>query len=116
MNKFNLEKAMAGASVVTRDGHKAVIVKEVNARRDFGDILVVVVINKIPELIEIWDNGKFFSEPKKDSMYDLFMAGNKNEGWIKVYKGPAGSIFKTEQDAMANDIGQIDVVKIEWEE
>ena len=116
MSKFNLEKAMAGAPVVTRGGHKAVIVNGVSARRDFGDILVVVFENGKPELLEVWDNGKRFVDPKEDSIYDLFMAGIKKEGWINVYKKSAGDIFKTKQDAMTNDTGQIDTVKIEWEE
>ena len=120
MKKFNLERAFAGDPVVTREGHKAVIVKEVGAREDFGDILVIVFENGKPELLEVWDNGKRFVDPKENSMYDLFMAAVKKEGWVNVYKESrtsVGAVFKTEEGARATAVDDyVTTTKIEWEE
>ena len=112
MSKFNLEKAMAGAPVVTRDGQKAVIVKDFDTTEAYGDFVIVVNIDGKAQAFEIWNDGRYYTTKGEESVYDLFMAPVKREGWVKF----AGSIFNTEQDAMANDAGQINVVKIEWEE
>jgi len=120
MSKFNLEKAMAGAPVVTRGGQKAVIVNGVSTREDFGDFVAVVNVNGRAQVFEIWNDGRYYTTKGEESVYDLFMAPVKREGWVNVYKESrtsVGAVFKTEEEARATAVDDyVATVKIEWDE
>jgi len=120
MKKFNLERALAGDTIITRDGGQAVIVKGISAREDYGDFLAVVSLHGTPELIEVWNDGRHFTDIDEPSLYDLFMATVKKEGWINIYKDSrtgVGAVFKTEEGARATAVDDyVTTIKIEWEE
>lgn len=120
MKPFDLQKALAGEPVVTRDGKPVTQITkfDANERR----YCVAAVIDCEIETFSI--DGKFRIEDI--SQYDLFMATKtvKKEGWVNLYKGFDGkypvtgsTIFDTKDDAInQRSASFITTVKIEWEE
>lgn len=118
MKPFNLEEALAGKKVITRDG------QEVTQLHLFKNVILK------HSLFGVLDNN-ILSWHKNTGRYninieyhddDLFMASEKKEGWINIYNNKngdriVGTIFRTEQEAK-NQIGMdiIAIVRIEWEE
>lgn len=119
MNKFDLQKALAGEPVVTRDGREVTQVTSFNAKSAF--CLAAVVDGAIVKFT--W-NGKH--SLSSESNHDLFMVAKtvKKEGWVNLYKGFDGkypvtgsTIFDTEDDAINQRSARfIATVKMEWEE
>ena len=117
MKQFNLNEYLKNPSrkIVTRNGGN-VTIHCTNFRGIF------------PIIAEIESVGKSFSYNEDgqisyvgSSIYDLFFAPEKHEGWINIYPGPTTGVpvYKTEEDAKhyANaDAKVIATVKIEWEE
>ena len=89
MNKFDLEKALAGDKVVTRDG------REVTQLHKFtlGNGLVAlsgVVGDSLPCFTF---EGDEFWRIRHDGNYDLFMAPKKLSGFVNVYRDDGGELF-----------------------
>jgi hypothetical protein len=80
MKPFDLEKALAGEPVVTRDGNPVtqLIKFEAKEERD-GYVLYGVVNNKIFTFL---DSGKY-DRTFESHCFDLFMA--EPERWVNVY-------------------------------
>lgn len=124
MKTFDLEKAKAGASVCTREGFRARIVC-FDADNDRFPIVALLKVDNGKEYpISFTKEGRF-SDGKADSSKDLFMEGEKKEGWINLYKATTerciGCVYSTKGEAMLNivkdrSITYIDTVKVEWEE
>lgn len=102
MKPFDLVKALAGESVVTRDGQAVTQLTNFDAF-DSEHCLVGVVCGTMVT----WDKqGRYFDE-RQESEYDLFMATKKRTVWANIYPTPApytqlfgnASIFDTEEAA-----------------
>jgi hypothetical protein len=79
MKPFNLEKALAGEPVVTRDGKPVTQLVMFEAIEEDGYVLYGVLNNK---LLNFLDSGKY-QKSITDDPKDLFMA--EPEQWVNVY-------------------------------
>jgi len=82
MIKFDLEKALAGEKVVTRDGRE--ITKLVRFPKDSGATLYGLDVDN--DTVELWfDNGSYHNMPEPCGG-DLFMAPKQLSGFVNVYQ------------------------------
>ena len=90
MIKFDLEKALAGEKVVTRDGREVTQIHKFDISDDnpiFG-----VISDKVFSYV---DTGEYHHD-KRESAHDLFMAPKKLSGFVNVYSdGRHGTVHKT---------------------
>lgn len=125
MKPFDLEKAKAGAPLCTREGFRARIVCFDADHNRFPIIALIKDSNSSNEYpVSLTKKGRF-SDGEADSGKDLFMVGEKKEGWINLYKGITeryiGCVYSTKKEAIYKIIKDgnaiyIDTVKVEWEE
>jgi len=120
LKPFNLEQALAGAPVVTRNGCPIVELKYLQTSSKLA------VVRKEPDdkLISYFVpcDGKFGDTI--DYTTDLFMATTKKEGWVNIYNpssknlnGVSGFVYNSREEAIANQAsGYIATAKIKWEE
>jgi len=118
LKPFNLEKALAGEKVVTRDGRNVVeIVKLVKA---VGSHTVIAVKEDGSWASYTSDGYSWTKGSLSDN--DLFMAPTKKQGWVNIYKQIGNTyvatVYLSEEEALQNRciISLIDTVMIEWEE
>lgn len=117
MKPFNLEEALAGKPVVTRDGRPV----KIGGYNPDG-CLSVKLIGWVGKNFCSWLPDGTSSCFPVDSCLDLFMASEKKKGWVNIYPGRSNwmgiaHIFETEALAMNNKAeGCIATVRIEWEE
>ena len=109
MKPFNLEAALAGAPVCTRDGREVAQLKEYELIQ--GKRLVGVLSGTLM----IWlpdgrDTGKF------DSQWDLFMAPTKKTGWVARYEAYISELYGSEEELKMFAPNALSYHKIEWEE
>ena len=113
MRPFNLQEALAGKPVVTRDGAKVTsfVIFPVKKYSLYGMIEGRGAPDNFTELGQFWGNGT-------PSYNDLFMASEKKEGWVNVYSGdPEAYIYPTQKEADCGACGgRVACVRIEWEE
>lgn len=117
MKPFNLEKALAGDPVVTRDGKKVteiVHLKTVSPSRS-----VIFVADGYA--YETGEDGRFFYGFTAESVNDVFMAPKivKKEGWINIYNDSylANRIYPSKEEAdFFQSQERVACIKIEWEE
>jgi len=112
MKPFNLEAALNGAKVVTRDG------REVSQLVWFDCANKHCLQGVIGDWLFSWTfEGKFMGDEIEDHDKDLFMATTKHEGWINLYGcGEAGVIYDTLEEAVGQaEGGCIATVRVEWE-
>lgn len=123
MKPFDLEKAKAGKPVCTRDGNEARIVC-FDVKSNKYPIIGLVNINGEEYPYAFTEKG-FLNDETMENSNDLFMVGEKKEGWINAYHASTerciGVIYSTKEEAMNRrintfDIRYIDTIKIEWEE
>jgi hypothetical protein len=115
MKKFDLEAAKAGAPVVTRSGKKARILC---FDRESVEYPIVALINGLDVLSFTETGVHSFLNGYTDN--DLFMAPQKKEYWVNVYKESfdiveAGQCHNSEADAIkakTNDRNYLATVKI----
>jgi hypothetical protein len=107
MEKFNLERALAGEPVITRNG------KEVTQLVYFKDVIQKdCVYGVIGNQIKCWCiDGKFFHDDPNEFGGDLFMKPKENAIWVNLYKSTIGHIylgeeFKTEKEAIDDAKGE----------
>ncbi len=79
MKPFNLEKALAGEPVITRDGRPVTQLIKFEAIVEDGYVIYGVVNNKIFNFL---DSGKY-DRTFESHCFDLFMA--EPERWVNVY-------------------------------
>lgn len=121
MKPFDLEKALAGEPVVTRDGRPVTQVTKFDAPNDPNP--VIAVIDGDTQSFTL--TGAYYSQ-SREHQYDLFMATKtvKKEGWVNLYKANneiiaanTSQCHKTKEAAGENALPDcIATVKIEWEE
>lgn len=119
MKKFNLEEALAGKPVITRDGREAtqlVLFKAV------GKYPLLCVADE--ELLSYTKEGNHLMSGKESS-HDLFMKPTKKSGWIAVLRLSNGqvvvseTVHKTKQDVenIAWTYCEVlDILEITWGE
>lgn len=117
MKPFNLEKALAGDPVVTRDGKtvsEIVHLKTVPA----SQCIIFVIDGRAHECSE---SGKFYFDQDVESVNDLFMAPKivMREGWINIYPNSKVGYYmhptKMAADCIAEE-NRVACVKVEWRE
>lgn len=124
MKPFDLEKAKAGAPLCTREGFRARIIC-FDADRDRFPIVALLKGDNGKEYPVSFTKEGRFSDGEADSSKDLFMVGEKKEGWINIYEASKerciGVVYNLKETAMrmkVNDQGvtYITTVRVEWEE
>lgn len=86
LKPFDLEKALAGAKVVTRDGREVSEIVLLKTLRS-GRFPVITVVNGMRE--EYAMDGTY-NEEKSESNYDLFLATEIKTGWIGIFSALEG--------------------------
>jgi hypothetical protein len=113
MKPFNLERALAGEPVVTRDGKKVVEIIHLSSMRNERNVLAVFE----NDCMLYTHNGTcIFNEPHYS---DLFMATEKEKKsvWVNVYEDKFSDEFtlgiqhKTLESATNNIRGNEDYIK-----
>lgn len=118
LKPFNLEKALAGEKVVTRDGRN--VVEIVKLSKAVGSQSVIAV-KEDGNWASYSSDGYLWSEGSL-SDNDLFMAPTKKQGWVNIYKQVGNTyvatVYLSEEEALQNRciISLVDTVMIEWEE
>lgn len=121
MKPFNLEKALAGEPVVTRNGLPVRISGYLDNALEFHKLTGWVFM---PDNITTMSWEPFGCASNAEGPMDLFMASVKKKGWINIHpnfsKGktgvPTNMVWETEAEAKAaTSYGEI-TVPIEWEE
>jgi len=110
MKKFNLEEALAGKPVVTRDGRK---VRSI-IKFDVDYFPVVAIIEGREDVATFTLNGEYSHATfTLDGEYrhtrcnnDLFMATVKNKGYVNLYD--VISLFCEEEGQICEEEGQTD--------
>ena len=128
MKPFNLEEAKAGKPVCTRDDKPARIICFDRKIKNCYPLLVLITNNdNYEECYSYTADGKFNYADESD--LDLFMASEKHEGWINLYRNkehfntlPVSLIYNSEQDAkeaiddIDDNLQHVATIKIEWKE
>jgi hypothetical protein len=104
MKPFNLEKALAGDPVITRDGRKVTDIHYFKAK-DLDTPVIAEIDNT--NLKFYTNDGKYYHKfyyQNNDSHYDLFMAPVIKTYWVNIYKHSNGtilqsSVFNCKEDA-----------------
>ena len=116
MKPFNLEAAKAGAPVVTRNGKKARIICFDLNNGEYVLIALITHDNGREEIVSAKKDGLRFPN-SEHSVYDLFMASVKKEGWLNIYPNEKVEMWPTKDLAGRNsDWNIVDCVRVEWEE
>lgn len=125
MRPFNLEEALAGKPVVTKDGTK---VEEIVAFRSssISQYPVMAVINGG---IETYTREGYYHNDRREHPKDLCMAPETQEAWVNIFRGAltgkarCGNYhYETEQEAKdagrttLNSEEYVATIKISWEE
>lgn len=119
MKPFDLEKALAGEPVITRDGKKAT---EVVFLKTADDLYVVIAVVD-GKVLSYTKDGKYWASKSADQN-DLFMAPKKVKGWMNVYTtirdsavASSSAVYKTRKDADVNATsGRLACIEVEFEE
>lgn len=122
MNKFYLEKAKAGAPIVTRDGRPARLLGEVK-HPNYPIVVAVRDKDGTEEVFLYTDDGRNYTQ--KESKEDLFMVPIIHKKYANLYfdakKGEyrLGDIHDAEVEnkfLRMMDCDYIKTIEIEWEE
>jgi hypothetical protein len=101
MKEFNLERALAGEPVITRNGKK---VTELHLFKNEALIQPLYGTIEGDEDVLQWTTFGIFN-PVKETSWDLFMAEQKKSIWVNVYKLTNGEMcigcsYSSLKDAM----------------
>lgn len=122
MKPFNLEEAKQGKPVCNREGNDVRII--CFDKRSKYNTPIVALHGDFDGQEEVRVHRNDGSWASKESKHDLFMKGEKREGWVNIYKNTkykdlcVPKIYPTKEEAYLNriTIGYITTTKIEWEE
>ena len=120
MKTFNLEEALAGKPVITRDGRKVTEIHHFKTVSDDEKFSVFSVIDGI--VYSHYANGSYLSN-EANSGSDLFMEEPIVECWVNVYYWDGriftSRSFSTKEQAIAiisnEDRNYIETIKINYE-
>ena len=126
MKQFNLEEYLKNPSkkVVTRDGRKVTRFLCTDAKGDYPIVALVEKFSGSEMPISYTKEGENRIGAK--SVWDLFFAPEKHEGWVIISKLPltdsfeiSPEIFATKEEAVRvwedNPGIKCSIIKIEWE-
>lgn len=114
LKPFDLEKALAGDPVITRDGNRVLELHLFKSLK-LNDNLLVVIDDNSYKTLSYYPNGKFRLE--RNSCEDLFMAHQSKTFWVNVYGNFItnciwlGSLYSSEDDAKHYSILEQDYIK-----
>lgn len=123
MKPFNLQEALAGKPVVTRDGRDAThFVHYPEAVKH----KVTAIVNGRIETYWATTGSWNYHDDGPSGLHDLFMATTKKTGWINIYKGfngqptTSGCVLHETKELAEHD-GKVapnwlSTAKLEWEE
>lgn len=120
MKPFNLKEAKAGKPVCTRDGRKARILCTDLAKTVYPISAAVTCDDGREDIFRYKACGSHYLSGT--SSVDLFMATEKHEGWVNIYRIFDGTLYVGNihaSDAIAKTRAEpacVATVKIEWEE
>ena len=116
MKPFNLEEALSGKPVQTRDGHKVTLLPNFRIKNEYYTLAAVIHYDDHDVFLTFAPNGAY-TVSRGDNAYDLFMTTEKREVWINIYPdcGTTGHPTKEAADKSAAD-DRITCAKIEYEE
>jgi hypothetical protein len=114
MEQFNLERALAGEPVITRNGDEVYELVKFDSTHSYP------IAGIVDGLLHRWTiDGKEFSHHSGESSLDLFMKPKENAIWVNVYKRndgrlAIGNYYYTEAQAKQKSFGNnsIKTVKI----
>jgi len=112
MKPFNLEKALAGEPVVTRNGEP---VSEVHyfetVTRQYKVFAVVT-----GEVQSYTESGRYTL--RVEHAFDLFMAPVKRVGWVNIYSDRSCLLIYDSEDEAKRErtSAVVATIKVEWEE
>jgi len=110
MKPFDLQKAIAGDPMVTRDGRAVRFIAYVSEFEESSRLLVA--IKGVKNVRAHYENGSYTADALHDA--DLFMAPKKRTVWVNVYEtrlntvrnhGNCAAVFDTEEGAHNNADG-----------
>jgi hypothetical protein len=103
LEKFDLEKVLNGAKVVTRDG------REVTQLTKFEDVGKYPLVGVLEGDVKTWTIKGYYLDGWKELNADLFIEGKVQSVWVNIYKNKYnGEIFigcdryKSKEDAINN--------------
>ena len=91
MIKFDLEKALAGEKVITRNGEEVTQIVKFNKLQQDEETIYAVIDYEVRS----YHSGGVYDEGVDESTYDLFMAPNKLSGFINVFADRDSSSHKS---------------------
>lgn len=120
MKPFDLDKAKAGAPIITRSGRKVRLI-DTTRKTSTGYPLVAAVTNTYgnEDIIYYTAKGRFCDDDDDEYGFDLFMASVKHEGWINIYPNDSTGAVIYPSRSLADDNAsyvRLACVHIEWEE
>ena len=121
MRPFNLEEYLKNPSkkIVTRDGRNVTI----HCTNFRGIFPIIAEIESVGKSFSYNEDGK--TSYVGSSIYDLFFAPEKHEGWINLYRNEDGiswlspNYFASKEEAEKEGKAytcSVTTIKIEWEE
>lgn len=90
---FDLQRALAGDKVVTRDG------REVTQLQKFDCDSEYCLVGIFEGQIESWTHTGRYIENKKELSLNLFMAPKTVKRWVNFYKNERATHYETENEA-----------------
>ena len=101
LEKFNLQKALNGAKIVTRDG------REVTQLTKFEDAEEYPLGAVLEGKIQSWSiDGYYYIDRLGENNADLFIEGKVRRAWVNVYGHGrdilTGGCYRTREDAIRN--------------
>lgn len=113
MREFNLEKAIAGHPVCTRDGRP--VTQLVKFDVQFGICLAGVVDGMLIMFDRLGQSTN--AQTTANSRFELFMAPVKKTGWVARYGNDyVWGVFESESEAFLKAPGALSYHEITWEE
>jgi hypothetical protein len=110
MEEFNLERALAGEPVCTRDGNEVTQLTYFEAPKDLFSVVGV-----LKNEVYCWQTNGRFLQTQEDAK-DLFIKPKEKVIWVNVYKSVRGFLFlghqfDTEEEAIDDAKGESIFVK-----
>jgi hypothetical protein len=92
VEKFDLEKVIHGAKVVTRDG------REVLELSKFENIKDYPLVGVLDDGINSWTIDGYYQDQNEENDKDLFLVGKVQSIWVNVFKNKYGDLYMGKTD------------------
>jgi hypothetical protein len=99
MIRFDLERALAGDTVITRDGIEVTQLVEFT----FNNETTLYGVHEESGSLENWCINGSYNDPNYESIADLFMAPKKLSGFVNIYDDKEASIHVHNSKNSANE-------------